>query len=397
MLKAEIVGEGIPKQGVPQGGILSPLLSNIVLNELDWWISSQWENAKTHTNYKSDMSKFRLFRTSSDLKEVFIVRYADDFKLFCKNRSDAVKLFEAVKMWLKERLNLEISREKSKIVNLKKRYSEFLGFKLKLRRKKKKWIIKSHLTDKAENKCKENIKNQIHNIGKEPNQQSVSRFNAMVLGYQNYFRCATNVYLDFDKIAFDVRKTLLCRTKNHRSKTGLKSKAFMQYYGEFTGKIFNVCGISLFPINGVKTKPPMCFSQIICNYTADGRAKMHENQKAVDTEILKLLIKNPIINRSVEFNDNRISLYVAQFGKCGITGEILSFGNMEVHHKTPVKSGGTDKYSNLIIVLPDVHKLIHATEPEIIAKYLQKLKNCKINFQRLNKLRNQVGLCEINK
>ncbi len=43
MLKAPIQGEGIPEKGVPQGGILSPLLANVVLNELDWWIASQWE------------------------------------------------------------------------------------------------------------------------------------------------------------------------------------------------------------------------------------------------------------------------------------------------------------------------------------------------------------------
>lgn len=47
MLKAEIEGVGIPQKGVPQGGIISTLLSNIVLNELDWWIYSQWEGMKT--------------------------------------------------------------------------------------------------------------------------------------------------------------------------------------------------------------------------------------------------------------------------------------------------------------------------------------------------------------
>ena len=36
MLRAEIEGEGIPSEGTPQGGILSPLLANVVLNELDW-------------------------------------------------------------------------------------------------------------------------------------------------------------------------------------------------------------------------------------------------------------------------------------------------------------------------------------------------------------------------
>lgn len=42
---------------------------------------------------------------------------------------------------------------------------------------------------------------------------------------------------------------------------------------------------------------------------------------------------NPIIERSVEYNDNRISLYVGQKGKCYITGKELNIGNMHCHHK----------------------------------------------------------------
>ena len=323
------------------------------------------------------------------------MRYVDDFKLFCKTHEDAVRVFEATKQWLRERLGLEISPEKSKIVNLKKGYSDFLGFKLKLRPKSGKWVLKSHMADKAQKKCRENIRSAISLIGKKPNKWSVMRFNAMVLGLHEYYKIATNVYLDFDRIAFDVRKMLLCRTKRYRSKTGLRSRAFQNFYGHFTGRIFNVAGLALYPINGIKTKPPMCFSPDICSYTESGQAKIHEMQKAVSPYILQQLMEYPIQNQSVELNDNHISLYVAQRGKCSICKQPLILGDMEVHHLRPKASGGKDNYTNLVLVTGDVHKLIHAVSPETIRKYLDKLECCELNMAKLNKFRSMAGNCNI--
>lgn len=78
----------IPTEGTPQGGIISPLLANIVLNELDWWVASQWEE----NPLALEKAKYRVIRTSevldkshgytvmrrTNLKEMHIVRYADD-------------------------------------------------------------------------------------------------------------------------------------------------------------------------------------------------------------------------------------------------------------------------------------------------------------------------------
>jgi group II intron reverse transcriptase/maturase len=80
MLKAEIEGIGIPTKGTPQGGILSPLLANINLNELDHWIASQWQNTPTKHPY-TQVNKYTALK-KTNLKEVFIVRYAGRLQTF---------------------------------------------------------------------------------------------------------------------------------------------------------------------------------------------------------------------------------------------------------------------------------------------------------------------------
>ena len=62
---------------------------------------------------------------------MFIVRYADDFKIFTKSYDWAQRIYHGVVGYLNTHLSLEISKEKSKITNLRKRSSEFLGFEVK--------------------------------------------------------------------------------------------------------------------------------------------------------------------------------------------------------------------------------------------------------------------------
>lgn len=141
----------------------------------------------------------------------------------------------------------------------------------------------------------------------------------------------------------------------------------------------------------------MMRKRIINSYTPEGRREIHKNLSGiVDTDITHYLMRNPILYQTTQFNDNRISLYCAQLGKCAVTGAKLEIGDIHCHHKVPKRFGGTDQYQNLIIVSQDVHRLIHATNLNIIQKYLSSLKLDKKQYDKLNKLRRlaHVESCE---
>ena len=410
MLKAEIENIGLPDKGTPQGGILSPLLANVVLNEFDWWISSQWENIPTKQNYKPVTRKdgslkysntYRALKTTN-LKEVYIVRYADDFKLFCRNHQDAVKLFEASKQWLKNRLHLEVSKEKSKIVNLRKNYSYFLGIKFKVHRKGKKgnqdtkWVVKSHIQEKALNKIKTNVRKHITNIQKPKKSigLAIDLYNSFVMGIHNYYNCATNCNIDMAKLSHQTRTKIFVRLKSRRVN---KSDKLPDYIKKVYGKseMLRMMGDKpLLPISYVQHSKLMNFSQANI-YNPIDREKIHNTQKVADYKIIKYLIENPIQGQSTEYNDNRISLYIGQLGKCFVTNEELTVGNMEVHHVVPKSQGGDDNYSNLIYITKDVHKLIHATQLETINKYLKLISISETIIQNINWCRKLVDNFEI--
>jgi hypothetical protein len=106
-------------------------------------------------------------------------------------------------------------------------------------------------------------------------------------------------------------------------------------------------------------------------------------------------MRNPVQDKSVEYNDNRLSLYCGQGGKCAITGLYLELGCMHCHHIIPLCKGGTDEYANLSFVSDTVHRLIHAAVKETIEKLLAVLKLDDKQIGKLNKFREKAKLPEI--
>ena len=405
LLKAEIEGIGIPTKGTPQGGIISPLLANIALNEYDHWIKSQWEEMITEHTYSIDRygSKTKMYRAlkTTNLKEVYIVRYADDFKLFCRNYSDAIKIFEATKKWLKERLKLEISPEKSKIVNLRKNYSDFLGIKLKVTKKRKdrnnkdNFVVQSQIGNKAYQKIIATVKEHAKKMQKPKDNKgskAVNAYSSYVLGVHNYYNCATNCNIDFSKIAFITRSTLKNRLPLRRKKKANESipKYMAKSYGNSKQLRF-VYDTPMLPIGYIQHQKAFQYSGYT-PYIASDREEIHKNQKAVSTSDLKYLMENPIQGQSVEYNDNRISLFVGQYGKCYITDKPLNPSEMHCHHKKPRALNGTDEYKNLIIIEENIHRLVHATKEETIKEYIQKLNLTTKQLEKVNKLREKANM-----
>ncbi|MBU3093939.1 group II intron reverse transcriptase/maturase [Clostridium sp. CF011] len=397
ILKSKIEGIGIPYKGTPQGGIISPLLSNIVLNELDWWISSQWETFETSHDYRSyrksgqiDVShKYTAMRTTK-LKELWLVRYADDFKIFCKDIKTAQIIFIATKKWLKKRLGLDISMEKSKITNLRKNHTEFLGFKLMVKPKNKKFVCQSNMCDKAKINTINKLKKQIRKIQKKPTPKEVCKLNAIILGIHNYYKIATRVSIDFGEINFLVRKTLNIRLRGLMSNKHKKSKSYEKLYGDYKGKTHSIRDVTIFPISFVRTKNATSLTQSICNYTPKGRELIHSKLKGFNT-LIKYLLINIDIKNSVEFNDNRISLMIGQKGNCYVTGKRLIIGNMECHHKKQKSDNGTDEYKNLVWLSHEAHKLVHCSTVETINKYVNELDLNAKGLKYINSLRKLVG------
>jgi len=136
--------------GTPQGGVVSPLLANIVLNHLDWQL---------------DAAGYRF------------VRYADDFVVLCQNDQQAQEALRLVQQVLEGELGLKLSPEKTKTTTYGKGYN-FLGFHLSSRSRR--------MREKSVQKFKAKVR-EITELHRNLDQTTIVKLNQVIRGTANYF------------------------------------------------------------------------------------------------------------------------------------------------------------------------------------------------------------------
>jgi RNA-directed DNA polymerase len=143
--------------GVPQGGPLSPLLANIMLNELDKELESR--------NHR-------------------FVRYADDIVIFCKSQRSCERTFQHILPFIEGKLRLKVNREKTEITHI--RNIKFLSYGF--------YLSKGKCRFRVHPKGVQKLKDKIRTITERSNGMSVEkrkeRLNQTVRGWINYYKLA---------------------------------------------------------------------------------------------------------------------------------------------------------------------------------------------------------------
>ncbi len=209
-LTAGVMEDGVFKPtniGTPQGGVISPLLANIVLNRLDW--------ALHNAGY-------------------LFVRYADDFVVLCQSKQQAQEVLTVV-THVVEKLGLQLAPDKTHITTYGKGY-EFLGFFLSSRSRR----MRDKSVQKFKNKIRE-LTIRHHNL----DEKAILKLNQVIRGTANYFApwFSTNRWR-FQKLDSWIRmrlRSMKKKRKNYNDNRKLKCTYFANKLGLKTLEEFCLC------------------------------------------------------------------------------------------------------------------------------------------------------------
>ena len=164
-LRAKIMDEGkvtTPTIGTPQGGPVSPVLANILLNELD---------------------------KELDKRGHHFVRYADDMMIMCKSQRAAQRTYESISKFIEKKLFLNINKDKTKICHLSEDV-KFLGYTFMKRQLKNDETTKWHASVHRKSLAKLKVKIKALTDRRCPKGWSTTKteLNTVLRGWFNYFR-----------------------------------------------------------------------------------------------------------------------------------------------------------------------------------------------------------------
>jgi RNA-directed DNA polymerase len=184
------------KLGTPQGGIISPLLANIYLHELDRYMErylslSHWEKTK---------------RRKAGMGNYTYVRYADDFIVLCNGTKDHVEeLREELFQFLQTTLRLELSKEKTKITHVNDGFN-FLGFRIQRSPgstgKTTKIVIPAEAMNKV--KAKLNLALSQGLTHQDSANTKIQAINRLIRGWCQYYQYTSKASTQFHQLDHDL-------------------------------------------------------------------------------------------------------------------------------------------------------------------------------------------------
>jgi RNA-directed DNA polymerase len=184
------------RTGTPQGGIVSPLLANIYLDQLDKYMES------THLNFTDNQ---RRYRRKQGKGNYLYVRYADDFVVLCNGTKAEA---HAIKEELKELLcamGLTLSEEKTKITHITEGF-QFLGYQIiRSIGAKGTMVPKIYIPKSAIKRYQHAVRRVLApNTTSESTVAKIQAMNQLTRGWCEYYRCTTSPSLIFNKLDKEV-------------------------------------------------------------------------------------------------------------------------------------------------------------------------------------------------
>ncbi|WP_225913907.1 group II intron reverse transcriptase/maturase [Leptolyngbya ohadii] len=331
------VGEYTPtEQGTPQGGVVSPILANIALHGMEEVLGIRYK-------FRTDRQTFEL---TSDRA---MVRYADDFVVFCKTRENAEEVKKILTEWLAIR-GLIFSEDKTSIRQLKEGF-DFLGFNVrhypvKDRRSGYKLLIKP--SKKSVTNHRKRLKAEWLKLPGQNINTVLRVLNPIIRGWCNYFKPAVSAK-EFDSL----EKYLYIRSKrwvyrNHRN----KSRAWIKqrYYAKFKK------GSKKIRFGDVKTGQYLLYHS---DFKIERHTPVKGNYSPLDPDLRGYWQSRQLVKQG-KLSKDKARLAETQEWRCPVCREPLLNGEeLHKHHKILKSQGGRDSIDNLIVLHLVCHQNVH--------------------------------------